>query len=192
VHDFGTYTEPGTGQVVAGVSKRLLAGKHGQFDIPIRTWSTDAQAHTAAAADVNDAHNSLAGSAASSTYGDGSQGNPGHQNTPINISRWLIQRLTSSNPSAGYVYRVQQVYRSTNGDLGDVMKAILLDYEARSLQLADTSASVGKIKEPMIHFASVLRSLKAFSGAPLSLLRDNPPPFSASETMLPRPIPPRN
>lgn len=184
VHDFGTYTDPGTGQVVAGVSKRLLAGKHGQFDIPIRTWTTDAQAHTAAAADVNDAHNSLAGSAASSTYGDGSQGNPGHQNTPINISRWLIQRLTSSNPSAGYVYRVQQVYRSTNGDLGDVMKAILLDYEARSLQLADTSTSVGKIKEPMIHFASVLRSLKAFSGAPLSLLRDNPPPFSASETML--------
>jgi len=184
VHDFNQYTDPATGTPVSGVSKRLLAGKHGQFDIPIRTWTTDAQAHAAAAADVNDAHNSLAGIAASSTYGDGSQGNPGHQNTPVNISRWLIQRLTSSNPSVGYVYRVQQVYRSTNGDLGEVMKAILLDYEARSLQLADTSASVGKIKEPMIHFANVLRSLKAFSGAPLSLLRDNPPPFSASESML--------
>jgi len=35
----------------------------------------------------------------------------------------------------------------------------------------------------MIHFANVLRSLKA-SPAPLSLLRDNPPPFSASESML--------
>lgn len=184
VHDFNQYTDPATGTPVAGVSKRLLAGKHGQFDIPIRTWTTDAQAHAAAAEDVNDAHNSLAGIAASSTYGNGTQGNPGHQNTPVNISRWLIQRLTSSNPSAGYVYRVQQVYRSTNGDLGEVMKAILLDYEARSLQLADTSASAGKIKEPMIHFANVLRSLKAFSGAPLSLLRDNPPPFSASESML--------
>lgn len=189
VHDFNTYVDPGTGSPVSGVSKRLLAGKHGQFDIPVRTFANQAASHVQAALDLEDAHNSLAGVEASSTYGDGSQGNPGHKNTPVNISRWLIQRLTTSNPSAGYIYRVQQVYRSTNGNLGEVMKAILLDYEARSLQLADGSAASGKVKEPIIHFANILRSLKAFSGAPLSVLRDNPPPFSDSESMLSGPYP---
>ena len=184
VHDFNTYVDPTSGSPVSGVSKRLLAGKHGQFDIPVRTFANQAASHVQAALDVEDAHNSLAGIETNSSYGDGSQNNPGHQNTPVNISRWLIQRLTTSNPSAGYLYRVQQVYRSTNGNLGDVMKAILLDYEARSLQLADASAASGKVKEPMIHFANVLRSLKAFSGAPISVLRDNPPSFSDTETMM--------
>lgn len=185
VHDFSTYVDPDTDLPVAGVSKRLLRGKHGQFDIPVRTFANQAASHVQAALDVEDAHDSLAGVETNSTYGDGSQGNPGHKNTPVNISRWLIQRLTTSNPSAGYIYRVQQVYRSTNGNLGEVMKAILLDYEARSLQLADGSAASGKVKEPMIHFANVLRSLKAFSGAPISILRDKAPSFSATESMLP-------
>jgi len=199
-HDFFPYIDPETDLPVANVSKRLLAGKHGQYDIllpspalPTATgYSNDVLYHNAAALDMTRAHNALAGDPNAPVYpepGDVSQSTPGHTNTAINISRWLIQRLVTSNPSNGYIYRVQQAYRATNGNLGAVMKAILLDYEARSLQLADSSISHGKVKEPLVAFASMLRGLRAFSGAPLSLLKDNPPPFSASDSPLPGPYP---
>jgi len=199
-HDFFPYEDPASGLPVANVSKRLLAGKHGQFDIllpnpalPTATgYANDVLYHNAAALDMTLAHNALAGDPNAAVYpepGDVSQSTPGHTNTAINISRWLIQRLVTSNPSNGYIYRVQQAYRTTNGNLGAVMKAILLDYEARSLQLADSSISHGKVKEQLVAFSSMLRGLRAFSGAPLSILRDTPPPFSASDTPLPGPYP---
>ena len=164
-------------------AKTLLSGKHGEYYIApkvVTTTSpaTDSAVHDLAAAEIREAHNALAGVATASTYGDGSQNSPGHTNTPVNISRWLIQRLVTSNPSAGYIYRVQKVYRDNNGLLGPVIKAILLDWEARSLKLADTSISFGKVKEPLVHFASVLRQFRAFSGAPVSLLRDMKTGFS--------------
>lgn len=198
-HDFNQYDDPETGLPVSGVSKRLLAGKHGQYDIPMRTglpagttYADDVQYHNAAVLDMTEAHNSLAGNPAASTYPQPdqvSQSTPGHTNTPINISRWLIQRLVTSNPSNGYIYRVQKRYRETNGDLGAVFKAILLDYEARSLELADGSISHGKVKEPLVAFTSMLRAMRAFSGAPISILKDNPPPFSASDSPLAGPYP---
>lgn len=190
-HDFNQYNDPGTGLPVSGVSKRLMAGKHGQYDIPMRTglpsgttYAEDVQYHNAAALDMTEAHNALAGDPTQAAYGTGSQASPGHQNTPVNISRWLIQRLVTSNPSNGYIYRVQKRYRDSNGNLGEVLKAILLDYEARSLQLADSSISHGKVKEPLVAFTSMLRAMRAFSGAPVSILKDNPPPFSASDSPL--------
>lgn len=88
-----------------------------------------------------------------------------HPNTGPFIARELIQRLVTSNPSPGYVYRVAQVFadngRGVRGDLGAVVKAILLDYEARSPAVAAT-ASFGKLKEPMLRVTAVLR---AFNGA---------------------------
>ena len=164
-HDFG--------------AKTLLAGKAGSVIIPaqtVLTGDTDASADTKAATDMRLAHNCLAGDPTSNSAYNG------HQNTPVNISRWLIQRLVTSNPSAGYIYRVQKAYQDSNGNLGNVLKAILLDYEARSLDLADSSISSGKVKEPMIAFAAMLRSLKAFTGAPISTLKDNPPPFSGTDS----------
>ncbi len=192
VHDFNAYVDPATGlplpSPATNPSKRLLAGKHGQYDIPVRTGlSNDAAYHNAAALDLTEAHNSLAGNPNATTYGQGTQASPGHQNTPVNLSRWLIQRLITSNPSNGYIYRVSEVYRSTNGNLGQVMKAILLDYEARSLQLADTSIAHGKVKEPLVAFAAMLRGLRAFSGAPISLLKDTNPSFSETDSPMPGP-----
>ncbi len=163
-HDFG--------------AKTLFAGKAGSIVVPAQTITsmTDAQTHAAAVTDMTLAHNCLAGDPTSNNSYNG------HPNTPVNICRWLIQRLVTSNPSAGYLYRVTSEYTATNGNLGAVLKKILLDYEARSLQLADTSIAAGKVREPILQFVSVLRALKAFSGAPLSILRDNPPPFSPSDT----------
>lgn len=163
-HDFG--------------QKTLLAGKHGETLIPAQsvvTGTADSASHTMAAADITQALNSLAGDPSAGTYG-------GHQNTPINISRWLIQRLTSSNPSAGYIYRVGERYRQTNGNLGSVLKAIVLDYEARSLALADNGIGAGRMKEPLVHFMSVIRALKGYTGVPLTTLRDVSIPFSSTDS----------
>lgn len=76
-------------------------------------------------------------SASDSTYGAGTQSSPGHtEYGPSNISRWLIQRLVTSNYSAGlHLPRVQQPSVMAIGLLGPVVKAILLDHE-RSLALA--------------------------------------------------------
>jgi uncharacterized protein (DUF1800 family) len=52
-----------------------------------------------------------------------------HANTGPFISRQLIQRLVTSNPSPGYVYRVSQIFANDGsgkrGNLGAVVRAIL-------------------------------------------------------------------
>lgn len=87
-----------------------------------------------------------------------------HPNTAPFVARALIQRLVTSNPSPGYVYRVAQVFANNGsgvrGDLGAVMKAILLDYEARTASVAAT-ASFGKLKEPLLRVSGVLRAFGA-------------------------------
>ncbi|MEM0895292.1 MAG: DUF1800 family protein [Verrucomicrobiota bacterium] len=105
--------------------------------------------------DIADMHDWLGGSEGSATY-------DGHESTPPFISYRLIQRLVTSNPSNGYVYRVAQVFNDTNGDLGEVTKAILLDYEARSLELLD-DPNYGKMKEPLLRYIQALRGLNAGS-----------------------------
>lgn len=171
-HDFG--------------AKTLLHNYNGGTLIPAQTLpptntavgnANDQLTHTMAEADLTLAHNLLAGDPTAGSYN-------GHSNTPINISRWLIQRFTSSNPSAGYLYRVSEVYRTSNGHLGQVLKAILLDYEARSLALADSGVGHGRMKEPLVHFMGMLRSLRAYSGIPLNTLRDVPLNFATGESTL--------
>ncbi|MEP2777061.1 MAG: DUF1800 family protein [Luteolibacter sp.] len=76
------------------------------------------------------------------------------------ISKRLIQRLVTSNPSAGYIYRVSDVWEANGGNLKKVVKAILLDPEARSLEVAD-QAGAGKKKEPLIHYAALARALQS-------------------------------
>ncbi len=88
-----------------------------------------------------------------------------HANTGPFIARQLIQRLVTSNPSPGYIYRVAQKFADNGsgvrGDLAAVVRAILLDYEARSPAVAAT-ASFGKLKEPVLRATAVLRG---FGGA---------------------------
>ena len=89
-----------------------------------------------------------------------------HPNTAPFISRQLIQRLVTSNPSPGYVYRVSKVFANNGagvrGDLGAVVRAILLDYEARSPAVAST-ATFGKLKEPLLRATALFRAFGARS-----------------------------
>ena len=75
------------------------------------------------------------------------------------LSRLLIQRLTSSNPSPEYLKRVSRVWNETRSNpdhLGCVLKAILLDPEA--LNRAPTNPFHGKVREPMVRFTSLFRA----------------------------------
>src|SRR2546430_950706 len=94
-----------------------------------------------------------------------------NQNVGPFICRQLIQRLVTSNPSRDYLYRVVRVFNDNGtgvrGDLKAVIKAILLDYEARSPALLDEPA-FGKQREPVLRATAVARAFMA------------PPPLSAS------------
>ena len=89
-----------------------------------------------------------------------------HPNTGPFICSQLIQRLVTSNPSPAYVYRVAQVFDNdgtgTRGNLAAVVKAILLDYEARSLTEVNNSG-YGKLKEPLLRMTGIFRAFKAAS-----------------------------
>ncbi|MBY0582242.1 MAG: DUF1800 domain-containing protein [Sphingomonas sp.] len=93
-----------------------------------------------------------------------------HPNVPPFISKQLIQRLVTSNPSPAYVGRVAAVFANNGsgvrGDLAAVVRAILLDTEARS-DASLTSASAGKIREPVIRLTNWARSFGATSAGGL-------------------------
>lgn len=79
-----------------------------------------------------------------------------HPNVGPFFGRQMIQRLTTSNPSPGYVARVATAFndngRGVRGDLRAVWRAILLDEEARAGE-SSADLSFGKVREPMLRFA---------------------------------------
>ena len=91
-----------------------------------------------------------------------------HPNVAPFISKQLIEHLVASNPSPAYVGRIAAVFNDNGsgvrGDLQAVVKAILLDPEARagddgpSLSPPDTS---GHLREPVFAVASILRGMGA-------------------------------
>ncbi|HWA26241.1 MAG TPA: DUF1800 domain-containing protein [Lacunisphaera sp.] len=86
-----------------------------------------------------------------------------HPNTAPFISRMLIQRLVTSNPTDGYVGRVAAVFANNGagvrGDLKAVAKAILLDPEARDASFI-TDPEHGKLREPFLRVTHVLRAFR--------------------------------
>lgn len=87
-----------------------------------------------------------------------------HPNVGPFLARQLIQRFVTSNPSPGYVYRVASAFANNGagvrGDLGATLRAVLLDYEARTSDvLADTA--FGKLREPLLRMSHLLRACEA-------------------------------
>jgi uncharacterized protein (DUF1800 family) len=89
-----------------------------------------------------------------------------HPNLPPFVSRQLIQRMVTSNPSPGYVSRVAAVFADNGagvrGDLKEVVRTILLDPEARDT-VKLTSTSFGKLREPVVRFLNWARGFGATS-----------------------------
>lgn len=86
-----------------------------------------------------------------------------HPNAAPFISLRLIQHLVLSNPSPQYVARISAVFQSTQGNLGAVVRAILLDPEARRGDdlRATAVASDGHLREPILYVLGLMKTLKA-------------------------------
>jgi uncharacterized protein (DUF1800 family) len=89
-----------------------------------------------------------------------------HPNVAPFISRQLIQRFVSSNPSPAYIERVAQVFDAPNGNLGDVVKAILMDEEARHPPALAAGDSYGKLREPILRLTAMWRAFNAQAQPP--------------------------
>ena len=76
-----------------------------------------------------------------------------HANVGPFIGKQLIQRLVTSNPSPAYVARVAAAFNNNRngvrGDMRAVIRAILLDDEARA-PAGLTAPGFGKLREPML------------------------------------------
>ena len=84
-----------------------------------------------------------------------------HPNTAPFISIRLIQQLVKSNPSRAYVSRISNVFidngEGVRGDLGAVVKAILLDPEARTCNF-DEDLATGKLLQPIERFTMIYKA----------------------------------
>ncbi|MFL6589873.1 MAG: DUF1800 family protein [Chthoniobacterales bacterium] len=88
-----------------------------------------------------------------------------HPNVGPFVCRQLIQRLVTSNPSPGYLYRVVSVFndngQGVRGDLKAVVRAILMDYDARVG--FPTAQGAGHEREPVVRLTNLLRAFNATS-----------------------------
>lgn len=99
-----------------------------------------------------------------------------HPNIAPFIATRLIRSLVTSNPSGPYVSRVAAKFvdngAGVRGDLKAVLKAILLDPEARQ---DVATATHGRLKDPILHMTGLLRALNGQfnAGQQLTYLFDN-------------------
>ncbi|MFC0169021.1 DUF1800 family protein [Pseudoduganella danionis] len=87
-----------------------------------------------------------------------------HPNVAPFVSLRLIQHLVTSNPSPAYLSRISTVFRNNGsgvaGDLRAVVKAILLDPEARAGDVpGQQTRQSGKFREPVQWMSALMRGL---------------------------------
>ena len=91
-----------------------------------------------------------------------------HPNVPPFVSKQLIQRMVTSNPSPGYVGRVASAFADNGagvrGDMKAVIRAILTDGEARADSMM-TDATFGKLREPVMRLTGWARAFNVTSPA---------------------------
>ena len=109
-----------------------------------------------------------------------------HPNVGPFLGKQLIQRLVTSNPSPAYVERVASAFNNdgtgTRGDMKAVIRAVLLDPEARS---PAASQSYGKLREPILRLSAFLRSFNARSKSGKYLVgRTEDPSYSLAQSPL--------
>jgi uncharacterized protein (DUF1800 family) len=85
-----------------------------------------------------------------------------HQNVAPFISLRLIRALVTSNPTPAYIARISAVFNNNGqgvrGDLKAVIRAILLDPEARN---DNPGNDFGKLRSPLLHHIALFRILGA-------------------------------
>lgn len=90
-----------------------------------------------------------------------------HPNVGPFICKQLIQHLVTSNPTSGYISRVAAVFADNGsgvrGDMKAVVKAILLDSEARANDVSPSAIDGGHLREPVLYMTNLLRAFGATS-----------------------------
>jgi uncharacterized protein (DUF1800 family) len=85
-----------------------------------------------------------------------------HPNVGPFIGKQLIQRLVTSNPSPEYVSRVAGVFNDNGsgvrGDMAAVVKAILMDPEARTCEASEDD-TFGKLREPFTRYTHFTKAI---------------------------------
>jgi len=88
-----------------------------------------------------------------------------HPNVGPFIGRQLIQRLVKSNPSPAYISRISAVFNDNGfgerGDMAAVVKAILLDPEARTCEEMQHFDN-GKLREPMLRGSEFIKVIPKY------------------------------
>ena len=86
-----------------------------------------------------------------------------HPNVGPFIGKQLIQRLVTSNPTPGYISRVAAVFadngQGERGDMGAVIKAILMDPEARTCSALEEDR-FGKLREPFTRYTHFSKAIQ--------------------------------
>ena len=93
-----------------------------------------------------------------------------HPNVGPFVAKQLIQHLVTSSPSPAYVARVARAFaddgKGVRGNLAAVVRAILLDGEARGPEKSD--AGYGRLREPVLFVTNLCRALGATSDGVLA------------------------
>jgi len=88
-----------------------------------------------------------------------------HPNVGPFIGTRLIQALVKSNPSPAYVQRVSTAFadngQGVRGDMKALIRAVLLDPEARAGDTQAASTADGKLREPVVYMTRLLRAFTA-------------------------------
>jgi uncharacterized protein (DUF1800 family) len=87
-----------------------------------------------------------------------------HPNVGPFVARQMIQRLVTSDPGPAYVARVARAFNDNGagvrGDMAAVVRAVLLDDEARTPRL---QPGAGKLRDPVLRVSQWIRALDATS-----------------------------
>jgi uncharacterized protein (DUF1800 family) len=141
----------------------MFANGDENWTVPMQAWASK---HSTATKLLLDGKTISAGQTPQQDLAAALDSIANHPNVAPFISRRLIQRLVSSNPTPAYIQRVATIFTNNGagarGDLRAVVQAILTDPEARDPSTV-TSVLYGKQREPVIRFANMLRALNAKS-----------------------------
>jgi hypothetical protein len=85
-----------------------------------------------------------------------------HPNISPFVALRMIQHLVKSNPSPQYISRVAAAFeQAPRGSMWNVVKAVLMDSEARAGDTSPPGATEGHLREPVLLMTELLKSLGA-------------------------------
>jgi uncharacterized protein (DUF1800 family) len=131
------------------------------YDEPMVAWAAN---HDTSPKTLLNGFTIPGGQTAEKDLNDGLDNIFAYQNVAPFLARQLIQHLVTSSPTPSYVERVAGAFDHSDGGRGDmkaVIKAVLLDPEARAGDSGDVANGAGHLREPAVYINGLLRAVGA-------------------------------